>query len=587
MTDDLKIRELVLKATVAGSDVQVSAAKPDADSEALQAVFGKVGVLSPPYDPITLIRIFENSSALPQNVEAYMTNVDGLGFNLEPVFAFDSPDVFEKVREAMWLGNESIAPMDGVEGNRIPDDAEVEAMVTKLKRQARLEELKLTQFFTFLNPDGSFTSLRRATRQNLEVTGNAYWEVLRNGAGKIARMVLVPSTSIRLMSLDKDPVKVTDRVPLGPIHADEVVQYRFFRRYVQAIASNAVYFKEFGDPRVVSRDTGKVFKDLADFKENTRSGDALATEMLHFKLLSPGEVYGVPRWTGTLLAVLGSRAADEVNYDYFENKAIPPLAILVSGGRLGKDDVSRIETYIRDQIKGKSNFHKILIIEAVASDAQQLVGNAPLPTIKFERLSDQQLSEGQFQQYDERNIDKIGSAFRLPRLMRGDVRDFNRASAMASLRFAEEQVFDPERQEFDALINRRILPELGVSLWRFRSNSNHTRDPEIVAAIAEKLTKANVTTINEARRIVSDVLGVALPPLPDLWAKQPIQLTLAGFIPGGTTEEANINDALRSMLDEANSQSARQTQDIEGEKDLAMRGLQEALTSGVENEEEV
>ena len=35
--------------------------------------------------------------------------------------------------------------------------------------------------------------LRRRTRQDLEVTGNAFWEVLRDGRGKVARLVYVPA----------------------------------------------------------------------------------------------------------------------------------------------------------------------------------------------------------------------------------------------------------------------------------------------------------------------------------------------------------------------------------------------------------
>ena len=41
---------------------------------------------------------------------------------------------------------------------------------------------------------------------------------------------------------------------------------------------------------------------------------------------SPRSPYGVPRWVGTLLSVLGSRQMEEVNYLYFENKSVPPMA---------------------------------------------------------------------------------------------------------------------------------------------------------------------------------------------------------------------------------------------------------------------
>ena len=58
--------------------------------------------------------------------------------------------------------------------------------------------------------------------------------------------------------------------------------------------------------------------------------DGPATELLHFALHSPRSPYGVPRWIGNLLSVLGSRQMEEVNYLYFSNKSVPPLALLAA-----------------------------------------------------------------------------------------------------------------------------------------------------------------------------------------------------------------------------------------------------------------
>jgi hypothetical protein len=41
--------------------------------------------------------------------------------------------------------------------------------------------------------------------------------------------------------------------------------------------------------------------------------DGPALELIHFAVHSPRSPYGVPRWVGTLLAVLGSRQMEEVN----------------------------------------------------------------------------------------------------------------------------------------------------------------------------------------------------------------------------------------------------------------------------------
>lgn len=72
----------------------------------------------------------------------------------------------------------------------------------------------------------------------------------------------------------------------------------------------------------------------------------------------------MPRWVGALLAVLGSRQMEEVNYLYCESKSVPPLALLISGGRLSGSSVPRIERFIEENLKGRANFHKMLILEA-------------------------------------------------------------------------------------------------------------------------------------------------------------------------------------------------------------------------------
>jgi len=568
-------RGYIFKASVIGQDlITAPGSVNDPEQDKIRSLLGSAGVLEPAYDPRVLLRIWENSGSLNPNIESYVTNIDGLGWRLEAVVNFDSDTAFETVREQMWIErlkrSEEMsveAETDGVMTtlpsaedplSMMPTDTEVEAKIEGLGRQQRIENVRLTQFLNFVNPEGSFTSLRRMTRQNLEITGNAYWEVLRNRRGEIARFVHVPPSSVRCTSLDNESTLVDDRVPAG-FGWEVVKQRRFFRRYIQATGRKTVWFKQFGDPRVVSQDTGRVYTNRADFEALKGNGDHLATELIHFKVERAGEAYGQPRWIGNLLAVLGSRATDEVNFAYFDNKAIPPLALMVSGGSLGDDAVTRIQKYFEDEIKGRSNYHKLLVIEA--SGGGGLSDNSTIPKIEFKSLVEAQQGDAQFQKYDERNVDKVGSSFRLPRLLRGDVRDFNRATADASLRFADEQVFQPERNEFDAWLNRVVLPKLGITLWRFVSLGPRTRDPELISQIVKDALA--VLAPNEARAILADALGRELPPFSEGWAKQPLQLTLAGFQTSDQVDAENeatddlMGAAMAHMADQKPADSLR------------------------------
>ena len=176
-----------------------------------------------------------------------------------------------------------------------------------------------------------------------------------------------------------------------------------------------------------------------------------------------------------------------------------------------------------------------------------MAGDVPIPKIELVPLIGAQQHDGQFQVYDERNIDKVGSSFRLPRLLRGDVRDFNRATADASLRFADEQVFQPERNEFDEWVSRMILPKLGIRWWKFVSLGPRTRDPEMIAGVVKESQYS--LTPNESREILADALGRELPPFAEGFGKQPMVLTLAGF--ATAEEQESIDEGVEELLGSA------------------------------------
>jgi PBSX family phage portal protein len=311
-----------------------------------------------------------------------------------------------------------------------------------------------------------------------------------------------------------------------------------FRRYVQVFEASTVFFKEFGDPRVISRKSGMVFASVDELLA-ADPNDGPATEILHFRVHNPRSAYGVPRWIGNLLAVLGSRQAEEVNFLYFENKSVPPLALLVSGGRLSAQSIPRIEDFIENHIRGKRNFHKILILEAEPSGGGGNIEHTGRLKIELRPLTAAQHSDALFQSYDERNIDKVGQSFRLPRMLRGDIRDFNRSTADAALHFAESQVFEPERQEFDFIVNRKLLADMGIRFWRFVSKSPVNRDPATMADIIRGLANANVLTPEEGRQLAGEVFNREFKKIAAPWVKQPVALTLAG-VPIGPEEQSAL-----------------------------------------------
>lgn len=540
------VQEPVVKALMLGVDAPRS--KTAGEASFLQ-VFDQAGGIQPPYDPQVCIKWYELSTALRPNVDAYATTIDSYGHRFRPVIDLDAEDVDEKVSDILY--QRRLAESGGVadDDSLEPTAAEIEKEKLVLRRQARRELQRCEAFFKSCCVESSFIRLRRKTRTDLEVTGNAYWEVLRNRAGLPARFVWMPSYLTRLMPVDEQFTQVVEYERVSPVDYEEVKIQRRMRRFVQIDEYTLVptYFKEFGDTRTLSAKSGR-FYPSPEALASAEPGAAAASEVIHFKVDWPNSPCGVPRWVGAYPEIAGSRAASEVNYLYFDNKSVPPLAMLISGGRLAKGADKRIEDYIENNLKGRANFHKILLVEA-ESDGK----TSAQARVELKPLNDLIQKDALFQQYDERNIDKVSAQFRVPRLLRGDTRDFNRATAEAALRLAEEQVFGPEREDFDWLINVKLLPVLGIRFWTFSSLTPVTKDPERLGKLIALLCGAGVLLPKEARRLAVDVFNVPLPDVKQAWASRPVAFTLAGIQTGGemdggeTPDEGLLKDA-RNLL---------------------------------------
>lgn len=534
------------KETAPTSNVKVKTFKAEGERgiEALSKepedeFFTQLGSIEPPYNPERLSEWYEDSNSLQQNVSAYAVNIDGFGYVLEAIVDFDT----EAGRKAI----RSDIERDG----RAITDEQLDEQIEKLKKEAEKERVELKNFLDYIAIGISFITLRKRTRIDLEVTGNAYWEVVRDNKGHIAKLAQVPSHMVRLMPLDQESIIVEEKQRVGVIDWETATIARRFRRFIQKLDNYvpAVYFKEFGDPRIVNSRSGAAYPNLEAMQEAENATDEKikpATEIIHFKIHSPSTPYGVPRWVGNLPSVIGSRYMEEVNLAYFKNKGVPPLAILVAGGTMTNEAIDRIEDVLKNEIQGRANFHRPWVIEATTED-----GSNVAPRLELKPLMSAVLSDAVFQSYDERNIDKVGSAFRVPRLLRGDVRDFNKSTSWASIRFAEEQVFGGEREEFDFIFNRTIFTDIGVKHWRFKSQGPTIRDPETIVEMLTSLAKVAALAPNEIRRVTAKALNIELPMILEEWAQRPPSFTLAGrgFTPAGINSR-DVAEAEGEKIDE-------------------------------------
>ena len=447
------------------------------DDDLFQNVYREHALLEPPYGFTRLYTIYEESDVLQSCVEAMQQNVDGFGYKLQ------------------FLGDD---------------------MKEKEAPEAQAEFQRVKDFMDHANENESWMLVRKKMREDLEVLGNSAVELIRNLRGELTLAYHAPFKNLRISAKTGRAITVPCQIPRdGKIVTIRVKKY--FRKYCQ-ISSNGKrmrWFKEFGDPRVMDAVTG----DYVDKKPRL-----VASEMWHHRLFFGGMAYGMPRWIGAILQVMGRRSAQFVNYDLFENQGIPPMAILVSGGVLTDESLEELEEIVRS-IRGVSQWNRIMILESnVEGVGLEDKGSAKL---ELKNLAEYRKEDQMFNKYLTTTERDTRHRFRLPPLYTGQSETFTYATAKAAQTVAEEQVFVPERIEFDEpMSNKIVMGELKVTRWKYISKGPRIVGSQEITKGIEVFSKAGAFTINHAIERANEAFGLDMSKFDLPFAKFPITVVI-------------------------------------------------------------
>ncbi len=500
----------------------------------------ELSAIEPLYPFDKLMSLYLESALIRPCVDAYVVNIESYGYELE------------------YIGERKDA-----------GSAEVEA-----------ERVRLTNALSRMFCYETLRELRERSRVDYEVLGSRAFEIVRDEeTNAVSSVNLIPFASVRATRYDSNTVMVTTRVPdtsssTGYI---ELTTPKNFRRYIQKtnIDGRRVYFKEFGDTRRMSASTGR-FED-SNYKV---TNDDLATELLVDLQYVPGSVYGVPRWVGQITAVLGSREAELVNYEFFKDNAIPALAVLVSGGALTEDAIDQIEAHFTAS-RGRKSLNRVLVIEALADDASggSTDHSVAAPKLEMKPMISERQQDGLFQEYDEKNALKVRSAFRLSAIYTGRTDEYNRASAYASMQVAENQIFVPERMRFDAIMNEKILSTHGLKYVRFKSLGAPLSDPESLSRILRALNDTGALTPNTIIKIANQVLNIDVSDIQEDWGNVPFDVIMGfvrqGIIPTGFENYVSELNSTLGLIGNAPTEGSRAPATAEEVKKLVQTILED------------
>lgn len=472
-------------------------------------------VKHPPYEPKDLLRIVEESSNLKQLIRAMATNIAKFGHGIKYKDDFD----FDKEEDE------------------------------DIKKEANKEWDKLTRLYKYINPTESYKKVIEKMVIDRETIGWGTIEVMRDGKGEVSHIEHARAANIRIVELkgsENKPVefKVLEKDDNGKFETQ--AYFKKFKKFVQIVGGKKVYFKEFGDPRDLHYKTG-------EYKESVPEEDR-ATEIAFFPIYDSSTDYGIPRWTGPLVDIIGNRASEVLNFTYFESGTILPAAIIVDGGQLTEESIEAIRSG-----KGIGNAYKLLLLETAPFEDEEFTSldeKKNRVSTKIEKLADTMNKDGLFQDYQKNAKEKTRDTFRLPPIYTGQSSDYTRATAEVARQIAEEQVFEPEREDIASIFNTIINNELGIKYVEM-----YMKGPEF-ADIAEKSValdpyiKAGAVTPNMLMEPLGQLLNKDFEPLPDEIGNIPIELLKLQYMKNnldmpnieGVEKSVKTEDILFEML---------------------------------------
>jgi len=339
-----------------------------------------------------------------------------------------------KVRDSVGIGWQILEEAEGEKGS----DADYKILV---------------DFFERCNEKEDITSVCKKIAFDYEGCGNGYMEVIREVKGGVKEIYHVSAPTIKLCK-DKE-------------------------RWLQKIGNNKVYFKKFGDERILNRRTGNFVKTVTPEEE--------ASELIQVKQYTfRSNHYGLPDWLPAIYQMFGEMKEKEFNLEFFSSFGIPSYAVIIEGGELNPDTEKTIQKYFETELK--NNPHRTMVFTTPEG-----------AKVRFEKLS-VDAKEASFRVYRKDNRDDVLTAHNVPPYRASIVESGSLGGSVAEDvdRIYLDSVINPRQKDFTWVINELLIKEVfEIEGWIFEFEDIDIRDKEKQAEIDQKYFNMGARTPNE------------------------------------------------------------------------------------------
>lgn len=429
---------------------------------------------------ISLRRNVEESIILPQCIRAYTSNITGFGIGIRYKDEFQDEDETDDMK-AEW---------------------------DLLKMQIRK-----------LNIRRPYKKVFSEALDNREAIGIGYVEVIRDMNNQVSYIENIQDAPSVSKTIELDPA-----IPCTVyFDGEEIKILRKFRKYKQTVNGKTVYFKEFGDPRHMDLRSGTY--------ANTVPKAYRANEIIELKI--GVHDYGLPRWYGQMLGVDGSRRAENLNRNYFLKGRHTPLMIAIEGGTLSTESETALREYM-SMTEGESGQHAFLLLETERKEGEVAAVSygdekTVLPKVEVKDLAPMLQKDELFQDLIDNVRKRVQSAFNLPDVYVGYTTDYNRATVLAAMEVTEQQVFNPERDDLDWILNHQLFAELNLKYCEAFFRAPELNNVDDIVNLLTAATAAGGVTMNKAKDILYKYLGETSEPFPEEWGDMPLAIYLANL----------------------------------------------------------